>query len=321
MTYSLMTYEHKKNFNVGDYIQSIAARQFLPRVDQYINRERLKEYNGPDTKMIMNGWFMLRPDNWPPPPNIKPLFISFYLNPIRAEKILSEQGVAYLRKHKIGCRSYSTLKLLKARDIDAYYSGCLTLTLGNSYRNISKEDIYFVDVLYKLPVLQKAFRSFGSFRKSVRNREIFRLGQRKKLIRKLFDDEIIGAAKNITHRYPAEQYTTADSRFKLAEDLLKRYQKAKLVVTSRIHCALPCLAMGTPVIFVYGGFDSFSDQCRLEDPCRLFNTIYINGEKNTTNFDYESFRKTAQIHNKTDYLEYIGLLNQQGKKFINNVEE
>lgn len=321
MIYSLLTYEYKNNFNVGDYIQSIAARQFLPRVDQYINRERLNEYNGPETQMIMNGWFMFRPDNWPPPPNINPLFISFYLNPIHAEKILSEQGVAYLRKHEVGCRTYSTLKLMKEMDIDAYYSGCLTMTLGNSYRNISKEDIYFVDVSYKLPSPQKAFRSFGSFRKSVRNREIFRLGQQKKLIRKLFGDEIIDAAKNITHCYPAEQYTTVDSRFKLAEDLLKRYQKAKLVVTSRIHCALPCLAMGTPVIFVYGGFDHFSSQCRLEDPCRLLNTIYIDGEKKHTNFDYENFRKTGQINNKTDHLEYLELLNQQAKKFINNTEE
>jgi hypothetical protein len=155
----------------------------------------------------------------------------------------------------------------------------------------------------------------------VRNHEIFRLGQRKKLIQKLFGDEIIDAAINIPHRYHAEQYTTADSRFKLAEDLLKYYQKAKLVVTSRIYCALPCLAMGTPVIFVHGNFDSVSDQCRLEDHCRLFNTIYIDGEKITTNFDYENFRKTAQINNKTDYLEYLELLNQQAKKFINNTEE
>ena len=39
-------------------------------------------------------------------------------------------------------------------------------------------------------------------------------------------------------------------RFKEAEELLRRYAQAKLVITSRLHCALPCLAFDTPVIFV-----------------------------------------------------------------------
>ncbi|WP_264821067.1 polysaccharide pyruvyl transferase family protein [Acinetobacter schindleri] len=38
--------------------------------------------------------------------------------------------------------------------------------------------------------------------------------------------------------------------------MLEKYSTAKLVITSRIHCALPCLAMGTPVIYI-NGFDNF----------------------------------------------------------------
>ena len=37
------------------------------------------------------------------------------------------------------------------------------------------------------------------------------------------------------------------------ENLLERYKKAKVVFTSLIHCALPCIAMGTPVVFVDAG--------------------------------------------------------------------
>jgi len=321
MIYSLMTYDCKKHFNVGDYIQSLAARQFLPRVDQYINREKLNEYYGPETKLIMNGWFMLHPENWPPSPNINPLFISFHLNQTHAERILSKQGIAYLRRYKIGCRDHSTLNLLKAKGIDVFFSSCLTLTLGNSYRNSPGEDIYFVDVLFKFPTPQKVFRSFNSFLKSVQRHEISRFGQRKKLLRKLFGNKIVEVAKDITHHYSADQYATEDSRFELAEDLLKRYQKARLVVTSRIHCALPCLAMGTPVIFVDGCFDNSSDRWRLEGISSLFNIIQISGQKITANFDYETVRNTAQIHNKTHHLEYIELLNQHCKKFINNIEE
>jgi len=34
----------------------------------------------------------------------------------------------------------------------------------------------------------------------------------------------------------------------LAREILSRYQRAQLVITSRLHVALPCLAFGTPVI-------------------------------------------------------------------------
>jgi exopolysaccharide biosynthesis predicted pyruvyltransferase EpsI len=35
----------------------------------------------------------------------------------------------------------------------------------------------------------------------------------------------------------------------IAQEYLDRYRKeAKLVITSRLHCALPCIAMGIPVI-------------------------------------------------------------------------
>jgi len=36
----------------------------------------------------------------------------------------------------------------------------------------------------------------------------------------------------------------------MAETILKEYASASLVITSRLHSALPCLAIGTPVIFV-----------------------------------------------------------------------
>jgi polysaccharide pyruvyl transferase WcaK-like protein len=35
-----------------------------------------------------------------------------------------------------------------------------------------------------------------------------------------------------------------------AQEMLDAYAQAKMVVTTRLHCALPCLAFGTPVLFV-----------------------------------------------------------------------
>ena len=49
-----------KCMNVGDDIQSIAARRFLPKVDRYIDRDRLDLLDNVETrantiKSIMNG--------------------------------------------------------------------------------------------------------------------------------------------------------------------------------------------------------------------------------------------------------------------------
>lgn len=61
--YALYTYT---TCNVGDEIQSIAARRFLPQVDYYVNRDELKDFH-PDTdeevKLIMNGWYSHKPWN------------------------------------------------------------------------------------------------------------------------------------------------------------------------------------------------------------------------------------------------------------------
>ena len=35
------------------------------------------------------------------------------------------------------------------------------------------------------------------------------------------------------------------------EKILKKYQEAHLVITSRLHAALPCLALETPVIVIH----------------------------------------------------------------------
>lgn len=41
----------------------------------------------------------------------------------------------------------------------------------------------------------------------------------------------------------------------MAQERLDEYAQAKLVITSRLHCVLPCLAFGTPVIFIHKNLD------------------------------------------------------------------
>ncbi|MBF0695042.1 MAG: polysaccharide pyruvyl transferase family protein [Flavobacterium sp.] len=288
MKYGLLSYkESKQVFNVGDNIQSLAAKQYLPRVDTYINREKLAEYEGERTKLIMNGWFTHNHHNWVPNGNIDPLFISFHMNNTAAPFMLSEKGIAYLKKHQpIGCRDQFTADTLLAKGIDAYFSGCLTLTLDTYKVDDSErgDDIYIVDPLYSYPTWEKVTYNLKRFIRSFQSGKVFRITDKKKHLQGFIDADLLKSAKYVNQEPPSGKYTEQE-KFQMAEDLLRKYAKAKLVITSRIHCALPCLAMGTPVIFV-NGFDSFVDSCRFDGILELFNRIDIDAKtgKWTANF-------------------------------------
>ena len=96
--YGLMTYSKQTGYNIGDYIQSLAAKQYLPQVDYYIGRDHLSEYNKEPVKMIMNGWYMSIPSNWPPSDLIDPLFVSMHVNKSAKDEMLRDEGVNYFKR-------------------------------------------------------------------------------------------------------------------------------------------------------------------------------------------------------------------------------
>ena len=244
--------------NLGDDIQVLAAKQFLPRVDIIINREYLNQVNSKDViKVIMNGWFTHRPDNWPPSPNIEPLFISFHVSPHIADMLLSKKTLEYLKKYEpIGCRDEYTKDLLKSRGVNAYFSGCLTLTLDYGFSHLRShkkrgEYILIVDLddyaMRYLPqhiIRNSIIVSHTYFRRSVRLLQKIIPLKLRKVLRHIFhiDDKILielSFEKNFK------------KRLKLAEVQLRNLANARLVITSRLHAALPAIAFGTPVIFVH----------------------------------------------------------------------
>ena len=75
-------------------------------------------------------------------------------------------------------------------------------------------------------------------------------------------------------------------RFKIAKNLIYKYAKAKLVITSRIHCALPCLALNTPFIFVNKDYS-----IRYDGLYELLNTVGINSSILEINSIIKEFRK------------------------------
>jgi len=282
-SFGLLTYLAWPEYNAGDYIQSLAAAQYLPRVDKYINREKLNEYNGNNLKLIMNGWFMHRPSNWPPSDKIEPLVTSFHLNSQAKESMLSKKSIEWFKKHgPVGCRDTYTLDVLSKAGVETYLSGCLTSTFENKF-NYRSNDIYFADALFRVPGWSTSARTPRELLKAILSGDLIKMNQRTRLLNELFDEDIMQVSKSISHYHPARH--SEKERFSVAEDFLKKYATAKLVVTSRIHCALPCLAFGTPVIFIHFGFRNEYDTCRLKGITDLFNTIYIDEKENiSSNF-------------------------------------
>ena len=69
-----------------------------------------------------------------PPVTFSLLYVCAYQCLVE-NKIFSAETIYHLKQHApIGCRDFYTVSLLEKYGIPAYYSGCMTLTLGKTYK-------------------------------------------------------------------------------------------------------------------------------------------------------------------------------------------
>jgi glycosyltransferase involved in cell wall biosynthesis len=228
MEYGLIIYNETRN--LGDDIQTYATKKYLPHVDYIIDREHMNEFRTKDGKqaaVIFSGWYLYEHYSWPPSPYIKPLLLSMHFDTyfsLKGGKRLTENdvldgyGAEWLKLYgPAGVRDENTLTLLQNKNIPSYLSGCITLTIEP-----------FPDVEYhgKIITVDVSDRI---------NDKIMQSTDKK--------------VEQVSHSIAMSAYDP-DSRFDLVEQYLKLYQGASLVVTRRLHAALPALAMGTPVLFI-----------------------------------------------------------------------
>lgn len=228
MKFGLIVYHN--SVNLGDDIQSYAAEQFLPGADYIIDRECMDAFyteSGERVAVIMGGWYLYRHLNWPPSPFIKPLAVSMHFDTFYSrtagEKItrnfvLEDYGASWLIENgPVGCRDKNTKILLEKYGIPGYFSGCLTLTIKPYQEVVHHGEICLVDVP-----------------RDVKN--YIRQKTRQKV-------------KEFTHfvNLPSLEW---EQRREFVSERLKIYQGASLVVTTRLHAALPCLALGVPVLLI-----------------------------------------------------------------------
>lgn len=320
MEYGVFSYEEDSaGFNLGDYVQSLAAAQYLPKVDHHIVRDRLAEYEGPKTAVIMNGWFTHKPQDWRPSDAIAPFFTSFHLNSEIYDVFLQGPALEYLKLHQpIGCRDHRTAQYLNDAGIEAYFSGCLTLTLNNYAvpDNERGSDVYVIDPFFNYPDLQTMFRSKTHLVSAIRNKDFLRLGKAKELLQACCDSDLLEQAHFETHILPGKKYSV-EEKFEMAEAQLKKYAKAKLVITSRIHCALPCLAMGTPMIFL-SAFNKDLDTCRFDGIEDLFRKVEFKADGSfDANFDLDGKISTStKLSNLDAHKEIAAKLRASCESFI-----
>ena len=249
--------------NIGDDIQTLAAINFLKKkgIEKYsfIDREYLSDYDGDAVNLIMNGWFMHNLKKFPPSKNINPIFISFHVN---KEKLV-KKNKKYLKLHEpIGCRDFHTVQLLEKYGIRSYFTGCLTLFFDKVNEKSGKK--YLVDVNTEcdyIPNIELDHSKYGDF-------------------------ELIG------HEIQNFDYNDLDKRLLHANELLDVYRTAGLVVTTRLHCLLPCRAFGTKALLFHKNYHT--------DPRFSGLRNVINGhdhQHDSTDYDSESVNNIRDFFN------------------------
>jgi hypothetical protein len=217
--------------NLGDYIQSRAVREALLAIgvaeDQivYVDRDDLSTYAGEPVLLVMNGVFY--PRCFPLSPHIVPVWFGFSFSDAN---LLPGESTADYRdalarlevRYPVGCRDVATMRALQAAGHPAYLSGCLSSTL----RPVPADRTY-----------------------------------RRGLVCGLDDEHLASALaaeglislpdqRWVVGEHPLGTAARAACR-RAAGALLAFYaDHAGYVVTSLMHCALPCAAMGIPTVVV-----------------------------------------------------------------------
>lgn len=227
-----------ETINVGDDIQSFITST-LVKPDYVINRDDYDEIYDFNTKerilglkedvvLIMNGWFMHSGDKslgWKnikfPIKNsrIRPFYISTCLAKETPELLEKEKVESYINNQPFLCRDMHTKKNLDILGVNNEFFGCMTQLL--SIDDVGENDEY------------KEKFSGSTIYVDCKSRNT----QGEKIF---FSNHYINELRG---KNPV-------SRIRFAKTILQKYRYAKKIYTSRLHCFLPCRAMGLNVEYV-----------------------------------------------------------------------
>lgn len=217
--------------NVGDEMQSLASVSWLPFVDVRVERDNLTapllgQFPEKSIKTFMNGWYGSSKMPWPPHQSIDPIFLAVHIEQSVYDVFSSSSSTKYLGSGMsvVGARDVSTETFLADKGVSTFFSGCMTLTtypIGERTAGTSACDYIVVDIS------ERAYQ--------------------------MLPDEIkSNKTCRISHRLEGDKSTVFNgkNRFIEAFKMLERYSSAKVVITSRLHSALPASSIGATVIMI-----------------------------------------------------------------------
>ena len=244
------------NYNSGEDVQSYASAAWLPFISELRDKTNaLRNYDG----YYIGNALLERPLNTTDADYAYEKMQKITLASIFIPKINIKAMEGYLRNytnsvHPFGSRSTMTDSELKTLKIKSYFSACLTLTLDMQGAILGSNATLKPQRYLNNHILKPNATKLPSSE------------QKTKIIFMDVVDNIIGRearkSKNAIHltaniydSYPNRQKKMG--RYGYSYKLLSIYaNQAKVVVTSRIHAALPAAALGIPVIFV----ENFSEE-------------------------------------------------------------
>ena len=170
------------------------------------------------TWVLCLGWYMhalfTMRHGFPLHRNLRPIFVSFHCN---KRNLLTPEAVEYLRRYgPVGCRDWTTTHLLTSMGVPAFFSGCLTTTIGGVFPDApaprADAPVAYVDV--QTEAVPEDAVTYGHSSLKVRRRSFV-------------------------------------ANAKIALERLDTYRREhSRVITSRLHCHLPLRSIGVETEFV-----------------------------------------------------------------------
>lgn len=229
MQYGILTHigfskkgeENRRIISIGDVLECFAIRNIYESMN--VSEESLIEcypyelntYAGPYCVLPINVYALSIDYS----PRILPVFLGLTLG---GDFSLTERDLKLLQRFSpVGCRDERTMRKLNNQGIPAYMQGCLVATFPKRNSSGPQDKVFFVNA--------------------------------EKGIADYIPDSLLNKYEFVSHDY----YSTASDLYKngglyeLARSFIRKYQEeARLVVTSKYHSAVLCLALGIPVIMV-----------------------------------------------------------------------
>ena len=251
-----------KDANAGDETQGFSGLQFIPFLDNFVDRETMSSFrlssgeSNEKVTMFINAFYGAASISWPPSStSLNPFIFSMHFGPGFKKKVKTPESIEYLKSHgPIGARDEPTLDFLQSLGVPSYFSACGTLLIRNPF----PASLTRLDEIIVVDVDQRAVDM---------------------IVPEEYRSQIVYIAQNIED---IDMRSDRLTRYHYSYSMVMRFARAKLVITSHIHTGLPSVAMDTPVIFVEAAVLPGGGGKRTAGLTDLFHTVEVTR-------DYKSF--------------------------------